>query len=103
MDGPAVRWLRRIVPERGEFTDAFLDRDGVINLGKSGYVNSPAEVILLEGAANVIADLRRRGYLICVVTNQSPIAQWGPEVSKPSEEVQSQLYARTRKPISMHT
>lgn len=60
---------------------AFLDRDGVLNLGKAGYVNRPEEVKLLDGAAEVIAALRRQGYLICVVTNQSPIARglWGPE------------------------
>lgn len=60
---------------------AFLDRDGVLNLGKAGYVNLPKEVVVLDGAANSIAALRQRGYLICVVTNQSPISRglWGPE------------------------
>lgn len=98
MDGPFVQMAPSAsFQDRTKSPIAFLDRDGVINLGKSGYVNSPAEVTLLEGAANVIADLRRRGYLICVVTNQSPIARglWGPEALRAiHEEVQSQLYAQ---------
>ena len=67
--------------KRAESPVAFLDRDGVLNLGKAGYVNHPDEVQLLDGSAEVIAALRGQGYLICVVTNQSPMARglWGPE------------------------
>ena len=66
---------------RADSPIAFLDRDGVLNLGKAGYVNRPEEVELLSGAAQTVASLRKQGYLICVVTNQSPIARglWGPE------------------------
>ena len=32
---------------------AFLDRDGVINVGRQGYVNRPSEVELLPGAAEI--------------------------------------------------
>ena len=97
MDGPFVQ-MAPLAPfqNRAEAPIAFLDRDGVINLGKPGYVNTPAEVKLLKGAASVIADLRSQGYLICVVTNQSPIARglWGPEALKAiHEEIQTQLYA----------
>ena len=52
---------------------AYLDRDGVINVGSENYVNSPAEVELLPNAGLAIGNLRRAGYRIVVVTNQSPI------------------------------
>jgi len=60
---------------------AYLDRDGVLNSGSSEYINSPEEVKLLPGAANAVAELRRSGFRICIVTNQSPIGRghWGHE------------------------
>ena len=82
MEGPFVRVVTAVpLSDRQQAPIAFLDRDGVINIGRPGYVNSPAEVDLLEGAAPAIASLRRAGYLVCVVTNQSPIARglWGAE------------------------
>ncbi|MEE3270285.1 MAG: HAD-IIIA family hydrolase [Candidatus Thermoplasmatota archaeon] len=60
---------------------AFLDRDGVINIGSESYVNNVDEVELLPGSAESIGSLRRSGYRICVVTNQSPIGRglWSSE------------------------
>ena len=52
---------------------AFLDRDGVLNVGYSTYVNSPEEVKMLPGAGKSVATLRRKGWKICIVTNQSPV------------------------------
>ncbi len=52
---------------------AYLDRDGVINLGSKSYVNDIDEVIILPEAGRCIGDLRRAGYRICICTNQSPI------------------------------
>ena len=54
---------------------AFLDRDGVLNIGSSDYVNDVSELIVIEGVAKSVGDLRRNGYRICVVTNQSPIGR----------------------------
>ena len=58
MEGP---YVQRTGPPREGVHDrmpiAFLDRDGVINKGKPGYVNGPEEVHLLDGAAKVIGDL----------------------------------------------
>ncbi len=54
---------------------AFLDRDGVINLGSENYINKPDEVELLPDSSKSIGTLRRLGYRICVVTNQSPIGR----------------------------
>jgi D-glycero-D-manno-heptose 1,7-bisphosphate phosphatase len=52
---------------------AFLDRDGVLNVGYSTCVNSPQEVNMLPGAGKSVAILRRKGWKICIVTNQSPV------------------------------
>jgi histidinol-phosphate phosphatase family protein len=76
---------------------AFLDRDGVINVGRQGYVNRPSEVELLPGAENVIAKLRELDFLICVVTNQSAISRglWGIEqLEVIHQELQQQLLSK---------
>jgi|TARA_B110000967_G_C18898683_1_gene572805 histidinol-phosphate phosphatase family protein len=54
---------------------AFLDRDGVINKGYDNYVNNINEINILPHAGESIARLRRAGFRICVVTNQSPIGR----------------------------
>jgi len=59
-----AEWIGRI---------AFLDRDGVLIEGSENYVNSVDEVVLLPDSAKCVGDLRRAGYRVCVVTNQSPI------------------------------
>ena len=59
------------VPWEGRI--AYLDRDGVIIEGSENYVNSVDEVVLLHDSAKCVGDLRRAGYRICIVTNQSPI------------------------------
>ncbi|MGB1233432.1 MAG: HAD-IIIA family hydrolase [Poseidonia sp.] len=96
MEGPYVQWtVPSRLSERGHLPIAFLDRDGVINKGKPGYVNGPDEVRLLDGAAAVIGDLNRAGFLVCVVTNQSPISRglWGPDTLQSIHEaVQALLY-----------
>ncbi|ANE82187.1 D,D-heptose 1,7-bisphosphate phosphatase [Mycobacterium adipatum] len=51
---------------------AFLDRDGVINVDR-GFVGHPDDFCLVDGAAEAISLLNRRGYLVFVVTNQSGI------------------------------
>ena len=60
---------------------AYLDRDGVLNIGSENYINSPSEVTLLPYAAKCVARLRRSGMRIAVVTNQSPIGRgyWDSE------------------------
>lgn len=50
----------------------FLDRDGVINLDR-GFVGRSQDFVLVDGAAEAISLLNRRGYLVFVVTNQSGI------------------------------
>ena len=53
---------------------AFLDRDGVINIDR-GFVGRLSDFTLIEGAAEAISLLNRRGYRVFVVTNQSGIGR----------------------------
>ena len=72
---------------------AYLDRDGVINVGSENYVNSPAEVELLPNAGLAIGNLRRAGYRIVVVTNQSPIGR-GHWDSDNLDDIHSEIRSR---------
>ena len=76
MRGAYVQWSAAAIGRRVDDKPLiFLDRDGVLNLGRQGYVNTPDELDLLPGAAEGVGALRRAGYLICVVTNQSAISR----------------------------
>ena len=50
----------------------FLDRDGTINVkaGPGGYIRSPADMVLLPGAAKAVAALNAAGLRTVLVTNQ---------------------------------
>ncbi len=52
----------------------FLDRDGTVNVDHE-YVASPSQVELVPGAAEGIALLRKEGFSIVIVSNQSGIAR----------------------------
>jgi len=52
----------------------FLDRDGTI-IEESGYLSGPEGVALIPGASGAIARLKRAGFTLIVVTNQSGIAR----------------------------
>lgn len=52
----------------------FFDRDNTL-LHDPGYLKDPAHVRLIDGAAEVTARLRRAGYAVVVVTNQSGVAR----------------------------
>jgi D-glycero-D-manno-heptose 1,7-bisphosphate phosphatase len=52
----------------------FVDRDRTLT-EDPGYLSDPAQVRLLEGAAQAVARLRRAGYAVVVATNQSGIAR----------------------------
>ncbi len=58
----------------------FLDRDGVINAAvvRDGKPYPPArveDVEILPGVAGALADLKRAGYVLVVVTNQPDVAR----------------------------
>lgn len=52
----------------------FLDRDNTL-IEDPGYINHPNQVRLLPGAAAALAQLRKLGYLLVIVSNQSGIAR----------------------------
>ena len=65
---------------RGSRRAVFLDRDGVINRARvqNGKPYPPANVAELEivpDAADALADLKRHGFLLIVVTNQPDVAR----------------------------
>ena len=59
--------------ERWSGKIAYLDRDGVLNVGSKYYINDTDEVVILPEAARCVGELRRAGFRICICTNQSPI------------------------------
>jgi D,D-heptose 1,7-bisphosphate phosphatase len=52
----------------------FLDRDGTIN-EDPGYISDPADVVLLPQAGEALAGLKKKGFKLIVVSNQSGIAR----------------------------
>jgi D-glycero-D-manno-heptose 1,7-bisphosphate phosphatase len=51
----------------------FLDRDGVINLEKKDYVKSIKEFQIMENVPKAIIELKKKGFLVIIITNQSAI------------------------------
>ncbi|MCV0400959.1 MAG: HAD family hydrolase [Nitrosopumilus sp.] len=51
----------------------FLDRDGVLNKKREDYVKSIKELEIFPNIQKVILELKKRGFLIIVITNQSVI------------------------------
>ena len=52
----------------------FLDRDNTL-IEDPGYISNPDQVKLLSGASKALAELRKMGYMLIVVTNQSAVAR----------------------------
>lgn len=52
----------------------FLDRDNTL-IEDPGYINSPDQVKLLPSTAQALIELKKMGYLLIVITNQSAIAR----------------------------
>ncbi|HQH27295.1 MAG TPA: HAD-IIIA family hydrolase [Oligoflexia bacterium] len=52
----------------------FLDRDGTINID-SNYVFKPEQVSLVTGAAQAISRLKKAGFMVAVVSNQSAVGR----------------------------
>ncbi len=52
----------------------FLDRDGVL-IRELGFVTHPKQIEILPGVPGALALLRRQGFRLVVVTNQSAIAR----------------------------
>ena len=52
----------------------FLDRDGTLNKDP-GYIGNPDDVKLLPGTGKGLFNLKKSGYLLVVISNQSGIAR----------------------------
>lgn len=52
----------------------FLDRDGTLNVHRPGYVDDPADLVLLPGAAGAVRACNDAGCRVVLVTNQRGIA-----------------------------
>ncbi len=53
----------------------FLDRDGVINREVGDYVWLEDDCEINEGVAEVLYELKNRGYLLIIITNQAGISK----------------------------
>ncbi|GHU89451.1 D,D-heptose 1,7-bisphosphate phosphatase [Clostridia bacterium] len=69
----------------------FLDRDGTI-IKDCHYLKDPAQVELLPGVAEALRELKRRGFLLILVSNQSGIAR-GYFTERDLQAVQDRLNA----------
>ncbi|MBL7661136.1 HAD family hydrolase [bacterium] len=67
----------------------FLDRDGTINVDL-GYINRPEDLVLIKGAAAAIGNLKRSGFHVFVVTNQSVIGR-GEATSETIEQIHARM------------
>jgi UDP-glucose 4-epimerase len=68
----AWQWEQKL--SKGFHPAIFLDRDGTIN-EDPGYLSDPSMVKLLPGAGEALARLKKAGYLLIVVSNQSGVAR----------------------------
>jgi histidinol-phosphate phosphatase family protein len=53
----------------------FLDRDGVLTRERQDYVKTPDELEILPGLAAPLREIRKRGFRIVIITNQSVIGR----------------------------
>lgn len=53
----------------------FLDRDGVLNEDNPAYTYTVESFHILPGVIDALTDLKKAGYLLVVITNQSGIAK----------------------------
>ncbi|MBV9205903.1 MAG: HAD-IIIA family hydrolase [Actinobacteria bacterium] len=87
--GPVLRGCRTV----------FLDRDGTVNVKPpdGGYVTSPAELVLIPGAAAAIAKLNAAGVRVVLVTNQ----RW---LSGPARDLAgyARVHARLEELLAAH-
>ncbi len=79
----------------------FLDRDGTLNIDP-GYLGDPDNVKLYPGVCEGIAELKRNGYKIIVISNQSGITRGlitEEQVNAVNEKINSILRAESNTSI----
>jgi histidinol-phosphate phosphatase family protein len=72
----------------------FLDRDGVLTRERPDYVKTPDELEILPGIGPSLRDLRRRGFRLVIVTNQSVVGRGlatDDDMGRIHEKLQSEL------------
>jgi histidinol-phosphate phosphatase family protein len=72
----------------------FLDRDGVLTRERSDYVKTPDELEVLPGIGPPLRDLRKMGFRLVIVTNQSVVGRaltTREEMDRINEKLQSEL------------
>ncbi len=74
----------------------FLDRDDTL-IEDPGYINHPDQVKLLEGVPEALTGLRRMGYKLIVVSNQSAVAR-----GIVTEQVLAQIHERIEQLLAQH-
>ena len=74
----------------------FLDRDDTI-IDDPGYVNDPEQVVLLDGVCPALNELKKMGYKLIIVSNQSAVAR-----GIVSEEVRRRSPGRPSLPSGAH-
>lgn len=52
----------------------FLDRDGTLNV-EVDFLRSPEELVLIAGVGEAVRKLNERGFVTCLISNQSGIAR----------------------------
>lgn len=78
----------------------FLDRDGVINRRRDDYVKSLEELEICPGVEEGILKLKKSGFLVIVITNQSVINRGIINLEKLNEihsEIQKKLIKKDTK------
>lgn len=73
----------------------FLDRDGVLNRKREDYVKSVQELEFLRGAGAILRNLKDKGFLLVIITNQSAVNR-GILSTKALEEINSALLAELK-------
>jgi len=72
----------------------FLDRDGVLTRERSNYVKTPDELEVLPGIGPPLRDLRKIGFRLVIVTNQSVVGRGlatDEQMDRIHEKLQSEL------------
>jgi UDP-glucose 4-epimerase len=70
----AWKWEQGLEVVVGSRKAVFLDRDGTINLDP-GYLSDPAQMQLLPEAGGALASLKKAGFKLIVISNQSGVGR----------------------------
>jgi histidinol-phosphate phosphatase family protein len=75
----------------------FIDRDGVLTRERSDYVKTVDELEILPGIYNPLHEIRRRGFRIVLVTNQSVVGR-----GLTTDEGLARIHEKLRQDLERH-